>query len=128
MASKNVLIVDDNREVRNAFEAVLNLDGYGVILAENGRDAVAEARARFPAAILMDIDMPVMNGFEAAQALKNDALTKDIPIVAITGRDFAEANPWRALFAAYVQKPIGAKDLMLMLERLVGPPDPPVVQ
>ena len=123
MPLKQVLIVDDNREVRTAFGAVLNLDGYGVVLAANGKDAVTEARERCPAAILMDIDMPVMSGLEAAEALKNDELTKNIPIVAVTGREFVEAMPWRSLFAAYIQKPIGARELMTTLERLIGPPD-----
>lgn len=122
MSIKSVLIVDDNREVRLAFRTVLNYDGYDVFTAADGPEAIRLAREHIPTAILMDIDMPVMTGFQAAEELKNDFRTRDIPIVAVTGRECVEERRWRSLFAIYVQKPIGARELMGTLQRLIGTP------
>lgn len=122
MSIKSILIVDDNREVRLAFKTVLNYDGYHVFTAADGPEAIRLAREHVPTAILMDIDMPVMTGLQAAQALKSDCRTRDIPIVAVTGREVVEQLPWQSLFASYVQKPIGARELMGTLQRLIGSP------
>jgi CheY-like chemotaxis protein len=70
----------------------------------------------------MDLDMPVMNGFDAAQNLKDHDATRDIPIVAVTAADFCCGDLRRFLFHGYVQKPLTAKRLMETVQRLIGPP------
>lgn len=122
MPRKSLLIVEDHADVRFAFQAVLNFDGYHVYVAEHGLDGVEAALEHRPDLILMDIDMPVMDGFEAAQTLKCYPETREIPIVAVTGKDFTEGDPRRFLFAGYVPKPVTASRLKETIRRLIGPP------
>jgi two-component system cell cycle response regulator DivK len=79
-----VLVVEDNSDSRIIMQAWLEHAGYRVLLADDGAAAVAAARARRPAVILMDLDLPVMDGGAAASAIKADATTAAIPIIALT--------------------------------------------
>ena len=88
--SAAVLVVEDDAEVRDALCAALELEGYTVYTASNGREGVQKARSLRPDIILMDILMPVMNGIEATAILKNDPLTEIIPILMITVVDKKE--------------------------------------
>jgi two-component system, cell cycle response regulator DivK len=91
-----ILVADDFSDARELYQAFLELEGFDVVLAANGEEAVNRARETHPDLVLMDLSMPVMDGFVATEALKGDVATRDIPIVALSGhvmpRHSAEAR------------------------------------
>ena len=124
--AKTILIVEDNEQNRSLFKDVLEYHGYLVIEAANGADGVALAREHLPDLILLDIQMPVMNGFAAIQALRNDPATRGIPVIALTS--FAMKGDREKImvagFQGYLAKPIDTRELPKMvagfLERAAG--------
>lgn len=81
-----ILVVDDNRSLRTVMERRLTRAGFDVALASNGADGVQAARASHPDLILMDMTMPVMDGWAATRALRDDPATRHIPILAFTAQ------------------------------------------
>lgn len=84
-----VLIVEDQADLRQLYAEQLTLFGFGVIQACNGADAIADTGAHAPDVVLMDLGLPVLDGWEATRCLKADARTAHIPIVALTAHDGA---------------------------------------
>lgn len=84
-----VLVVDDFADNREMYSEYLAFSGYDVIEARNGKEAVDAANDRRPDIIIMDLSLPVMDGWEATRRLKADARTRDIPVVALTGHALA---------------------------------------
>ncbi len=103
-----ILIVDDQIENLELLENILAEDGYSTTLAQNGAEGVAIAKMEMPGLILMDIDMPVMNGVDAMKILKSDPLTSHIPIFACTGLVY-DSNVEKLLaagFDRFIPKPL----------------------
>jgi len=120
---KTILIVDNDDDVRLAMAAVLNHDGYHVVEAENGASGVEVAQRVLPDLVLMDIRMPWMNGVEAAERLRADERTRDIPVIAVTGElrtDTAEARRAEGLFDSIIWKPVTATMLMQRVHGTIG--------
>jgi two-component system cell cycle response regulator DivK len=117
-----ILIVEDNADNLLATTATLEYIGYQCITAENGELALAAARTHAPALILMDIQLPVMDGLEATRRIKADATLKNIPIVALTAK--AMKGDREAILAAgcddYVSKPIDPAELERVLRKWLG--------
>lgn len=86
-AAKTILIVEDSQVQGGALKLFLEDRGFRVIWAKNGQEGVTQAQINLPDAIVMDIEMPEMNGFEACAALKENFTTQDIPIILLTARD-----------------------------------------
>jgi two-component system, cell cycle response regulator DivK len=84
-----VLVVDDFADNREMYSEYLSFSGYEVIEAKNGREAIDAAHARLPDIIIMDLSLPVMDGWEATRLLKADDRTRRIPVVALTGHALA---------------------------------------
>jgi two-component system, cell cycle response regulator DivK len=84
-----VLVVDDFADNREMYSEYLTFSGYEVIEAKNGIEAVEAAHGRMPDIIIMDLSLPVMDGWEATRRLKADERTRSIPIVALTGHALA---------------------------------------
>jgi CheY-like chemotaxis protein len=82
--TRTILIVEDEPQNRKLFKDVLQYRGFTVVEARDGREGVALARQHRPDLILMDIQMPVMDGISATRTLKQDAVTQDITVVALT--------------------------------------------
>jgi CheY-like chemotaxis protein len=80
-----VLVTEDVTDARELFQTFLQFEGFDVVLAANGAEAVERAQETQPDAIVMDLSMPVMDGFSAAEALRSDSRTRDIPVVALSG-------------------------------------------
>jgi two-component system, cell cycle response regulator DivK len=122
---KLILIVEDNEDTRFVFSAILNYDGYRIVEATNGREAVACACAELPDLIITDIDMPVMSGFEAARLIRADGSTAAIPIIAITATSFTAAEQVEAdtLFDGCFAKPMQPSRVLAEVQRIIGPPD-----
>jgi two-component system sensor histidine kinase EvgS len=108
-----ILIVDDNFAIRDLIKLFYEEYDLELIEAVNGKDAVAVARAYTPGLILLDIQMPVLNGYGAAAILKNDETVKDIPILIITGQEQGEvAERINGMYDGYLSKPFNQAELM----------------
>ncbi|HEY3332460.1 MAG TPA: response regulator [Capsulimonadaceae bacterium] len=116
-----ILCVDDEASIRELLRVNLSKVGYEVFLAVNGQEALEVAVAQHPDLILLDLSMPVMDGFEAIAALSNDAETSDIPIVVISGA----GNPHervKALEAGvddFICKPFDRSELLARVRSLL---------
>ncbi|MET4692610.1 twitching motility response regulator PilH [Endozoicomonas lisbonensis] len=119
----NVLIVDDSPTELYRLKAILEKNGYNVITAENGADGVALCRQEKPDAVLMDIVMPGLNGFQATRQLSKDSETHQIPIIIITTKDQETDKVWGLRQGAkdYLTKPIDEKVLLNTLTRVTSP-------
>ena len=84
MAGEQILLVEDNVMNRRLAQFLLKSEGYIVYEATNGREALELVKAHAPDLILMDLQLPELDGFTTTQILKQDATTKDIPVVALT--------------------------------------------
>jgi len=84
MDKQTILVVDDEKDVLFMLEKRLAAEGYSVITANNGGDAVALAKSKLPDLIILDIVMPGMEGGEVAGKLKENPLTRDIPVIFLT--------------------------------------------
>jgi CheY-like chemotaxis protein len=122
MASKSILIVEDNSMNLKLIRDVLQIEGYETLEAETGETGVELARERHPAVILMDVNLPQMDGREAMKILKADASTRQIPIIAVTS--LAMKGDRERLLAAgfdgYISKPIDIKELSRLVESYVA--------
>jgi len=82
-----ILLVEDQDELRRLYVSELTMSGFTVIEAANGEDAIAHTSAHAPDVVLMDLSLPILDGWEATRRLKADARTAHIPVVAITAHD-----------------------------------------
>jgi len=116
-----ILVVEDDPDNRRIVVKVLAVDGYATLEAADGESAVALARREHPDAILMDLAMPGVDGWEAARRLKGDPATADIPIVALTA--FAlrgdEDRAREAGCDAYLSKPCRPQAIRDVVGRLL---------
>ena len=111
---QTILLVDDDIHNQKIFETVLRHSGFRVRMAANGEEALAEARADLPDLILMDLSIPVIDGWECSRQLKADAATRHITILALTAHAM-RGDQERALAAGcdgYLSKPISPKKLV----------------
>jgi chemosensory pili system protein ChpA (sensor histidine kinase/response regulator) len=112
-----VLVVDDSLTVRRASQRLLERHGYAVVLARDGLDALEQLRLNTPAAVLLDIEMPRMDGFELLTALRDDARWRALPVAMITSRT-AERHREHAMklgATAYLGKPFVEEELLGLL-------------
>ncbi len=89
---KKVLVVDDSKGARRRISNEMLSGGFKVLMAENGKEALDIARELEPDIITMDVEMPVMNGFEACKRLKDEPITREIPVVMISSNDSSETK------------------------------------
>ena len=107
-----ILIVDDSFVIRDLIKSFYEEYDFELIEAVNGQEAVDLTRSCTPDLILLDIQMPVMNGYKVAAILKNDNAVKDIPILVITGQDRWEVEEQiDGMYNGYVSKPFNKADL-----------------
>ena len=116
-----ILIVEDNDKNMKLARDILQAKGYSTLEATTGEDGVRMAQAQLPALILMDIQLPGINGIEAFRQIRADAATKAIPVVALT----ASVTPTdrsaitAAGFDAFLGKPINLKEFLETVRRMV---------
>jgi CheY-like chemotaxis protein len=116
-----VLVVDDDASVRSLLARTLENEGYRVVAARNGVEALALARAHKPQAITLDVLMPQMDGWGALKELKADAALRDIPVIMVTVlNERGMAIPLGA--ADFVTKPVDRQRLMAILREHCGNP------
>ena len=119
---KKVLVVDDSKTALMMTTTILSRARYAVATPGDGEEGLARALAEPPDAILLDVIMPRMGGFEACQRLRQEAATRDLPIIMVTTR--GEPVNVQAGFESgcndYVTKPIDAVELLAKLRDQLG--------
>jgi two-component system cell cycle response regulator DivK len=117
-----VLIVEDHPGMRDLLHRIVERMGYVPVSASNGEEGVEKAIAERPSLILLDMMMPIMDGWEVARRLRANAETKEIPILATTAlsrRDDLNAC-LEAGCNAYIVKPFGVRDLQRKIRELLA--------
>ena len=111
---QRVLLVDDYPDAREMYSEYLKFSGFDVVEAANGLEALQRALDHTPDIILMDLSLPVMDGWEATRRLKADPRTASIPVVALTGHALSGTNEGavKAGCDAFVTKPCLPEDLV----------------
>ena len=121
-SSKTVLLVEDNEDNRTVYRTILEHFGYEVIEARNGEDGVRMAREDHPDLILMDISIPLIDGWEATKILKGDPNTSTIPIIALTAHALAtdRAKAHEVGCDGYLAKPFEPRRVVAEVEKFIG--------
>ena len=117
-----LLLVEDNEENRDGLSRHLRRKGFEVLVAVDGQQGVAAARSGAPDLVLMDMSLPVLDGWEATRQLKADAATRHIPVIALTAHAMA-GDREKALAAGcdeYDTKPVEIARLLGKIEGLLG--------
>lgn len=119
MARAKVLVVDDEEYIQHILNFSFGAEGYEVVTAGDGEEAIVKAKAEKPDVIVLDIMMPKMDGYETCKRLKSDPETKDIPVILLTakGREADRRLGTKAGADDYVVKPFSPGRL---IERVEG--------
>lgn len=109
-----ILIIEDNEKNRKLERDVLQFKGYEIIEAETAEEGVRLAQERLPALVLMDIQLPGMNGIDALAVLRADPRTKDIPVIAVTASAMTQDRQkiMAAGFDSYQRKPLDIREFV----------------
>ncbi len=122
MANELILIVEDNEKNRKLVRDVLQFHGYRTAEAEMAEEGLRLALETPPALILMDIELPGMNGIEALGRLRADPRTRGIPVIAVTASAMSQdrLKIMSAGFDGYLSKPINVKEFVAAVQQLLG--------
>ena len=122
--SQLILVVEDSQVDRLRLVKLLEGAGYRVCTAANGLEAIALVQQQAPALILMDVNVPQMDGFAATRALRGGEHTKSIPVVLVTAKDQKADKAWGQMLGAkgYITKPF-ADEVLLQQVRALLPKD-----
>ena len=121
MAKKKILVVDDTEFNRDLIVQLLEED-YDMVIAENGEEAVQKTESERPDLILMDLGMPVMDGWEATRKIKANDAVKHIPVIAVTSHAMVgdEIDARKAGCDDYLPKPIDDELLIRKIKNFIG--------
>jgi len=121
VARKKILIVDDTEWNRDLLVQLLE-DQYEIAQAVDGEEAVKKAGEERPDLILMDLGMPVMDGWEATRRIKANSETKHIPVIAVTSHAMVgdEMKAREAGCDDYIAKPVDENELMVKVKKFIG--------
>ncbi len=119
---KKVLVVDDEDDIRHFLELVLRDRGYDVFVAAGGEEGLARARELRPDLILLDIMMPVLDGWEVLRRLKGQAETAGLPVAVLSARTEAKdrARGIREGAVDYIGKPFTLQELLRRIETILN--------
>ena len=120
---KRVLIAEDEPSIVLSLEFLLHEAGYEVYTAANGSKALELAQTHRPHLIVLDVMLPIVNGFEVCRGIRANAELKDTRILMLTarGREHEVARGLALGANAYVTKPFATRELMRLVEELIGP-------
>ena len=129
LEGKKILIVDDNPDAREALEVVLQANGAECVMAEDGEQGVSKAKSELPDLIILDVQMPRKDGFQAFTELRGDGATKAIPVIMLTGVGmrlgigFGKSEMGEFLGSepeGYIEKPMAPPDILAAVEKVLG--------
>ena len=118
--SKKILIVEDNELNMKLFHDLLEVHGYTTLQTKDGREALALAREHMPDLILMDIQLPEVSGLEVTRWIKEDAVLKSIPVIAVTAFAMKGDEEKIRRCEAYIAKPISVSNFLETIEKVLG--------
>lgn len=118
MANK-VLVVDDKREIRDLLRTSLSAEGYRVVVASNGEEAIGLVKTENPQGILMDIEMPGIDGIETCKRLEADEKTRLIPIIMMTSRGDRDVEAYLEGATDVVNKPFDIVQLAIRVKSML---------
>ena len=123
MAGELILIVEDNEKNRKLVRDVLNVKGFKTIESETAEEGLKLAVEKSPSLILMDIQLPGMDGITALKKLRTEPRTKSIPVIAITASamTYNRVTMLAEGFDGYQTKPISVKDFLEEVRRVLNP-------
>ena len=120
--SKRILVVEDQEDNRQIVRDLLTANDYEMTEAENGEEALAAVAKDRPDLILMDIQLPVIDGYEAARRIKADPTLRHIPIIAVTSYALSgdEAKALAAGCDGYIAKPFSPRQLLAKIREFLA--------
>jgi DNA-binding response OmpR family regulator len=122
MGKRKILLADDEEDIKTVVKLYLESKGYDVVTAYDGLDTLDKAKAEQPDLILLDIMMPVINGFEVCKQLKADDKTSHIPVVMLSAASHADSVE-RAMEAGaldYIMKPFEPPRVEVIIKKILG--------
>ena len=122
--TRRILVVDDQEDNRRILRDLLTASGFEVIEAKTGEESVALAEAETPSLILMDIQLPGIDGYEATRQIKARPALSATPLIVVTSYALSgdEAKAFAAGADAYVSKPFSPRALLAKVREFLGPP------
>ena len=122
MQKGKILVVDDEVYILHILDFSLGAEGFDVLTANNGEEAIAKAVQELPDLIVLDIMMPVLDGYETLRRLKREPKTKDIPVILLTakGRDVDKRLGFEVGATDYIVKPFSPSRLIERIEEIIG--------
>ena len=122
MAKGKILVVDDEIYIVHILDFSLGMEGYQVLTALDGEQALEKARAERPDLIVLDIMMPKLDGYETCKALKSDDLTKNIPVILLSakGRNVDQKVGFEVGADDYITKPFSPRKLVERINAILG--------
>lgn len=126
MAKGKILVVDDEIYIVHILDFSLGMEGYEVLTALDGEQALERARAERPDLIVLDIMMPKLDGYETCKLLKADPVTKDIPVILLSakGRNVDQKVGFEVGANDYITKPFSPRKLVERINALLGQTSP----
>ena len=122
MAKGRILVVDDEIYIVHILDFSLGMEGYEVLTALDGEQALEKARAEKPDLIVLDIMMPKLDGYETCKRLKADAETKDVPVILLSakGRNVDQKVGFEVGADDYITKPFSPRKLVERINAILG--------
>lgn len=117
--NETVLVVDDDTSILDTVSAILTGEGYDVVSATSGEEALDAVTRKRPSVILLDMRMPVMDGWAVARALRSQGIS--VPIVVMTAAESAKRWADEVGAEGYLAKPFGLDELLTIVQRFRGP-------
>lgn len=118
--ARKILAVDDERHIVRLVQVNLERQGYQVVTAFDGKEALEKVDSEHPDLIVLDVMMPYMDGFEVLKNLKKNAVTRDIPVIMLTAKaqDADVFRGWQSGVDCYLTKPFNPMELIAFVKRI----------
>ncbi len=118
--ARKILAVDDERHIVRLVQVNLERQGYQVVTAFDGKEALEKVESEHPDLIVLDVMMPYMDGFEVLKNLKKNAVTRDIPVIMLTAKaqDADVFRGWQSGVDCYLTKPFNPMELIAFVKRI----------
>lgn len=120
--ARKILAVDDEKHIVRLVQVNLERQGYEVVTANDGKEALEKVESERPDLVVLDVMMPYMDGFEVLQNLRRNPSTRDIPVIMLTAKaqDADVFKGWQSGVDCYLTKPFNPMELISFVKRIFG--------